>query len=230
MNFTTWEPVYAAILADFGYDRRADERARDYLATQTRSFDVSRLRLAGKTVAIAGAGPSLSEEFAMVRAADAVIAASGAAAVLREAGIEITAMTTDLDKTPDTARRLASEGIPVVIHAHGDNHQLLRDILPDIRTEAVLPTTQAEPVGPVRNFGGFTDGDRAAFLADALNAERLLFPGWDFEDLTVSREKRRKLRWAAWLLGRLEAKREERFRVLDGYRSAIASPILRRRD
>lgn len=227
MNFATWEPLYAAILADFGYDRRADEEARDYLATKTTSFDLARLALAGKTVAIAGGGPSLSDEFAMVRTADAVIAASGAAALLRDAGFSITAMTTDLDKTPETACRLAAVGIPVVIHAHGDNQGLLREILPTIRREAVLPTTQAEPVGPVRNFGGFTDGDRAAFLADALGAERLVFPGWDFEDESVSPEKRRKLRWAAWLLRRLEATRGDRFRVLDGYRSAIASPITR---
>jgi len=31
VDFAEWEPVYEAILADFGWDRAADERARDLL-------------------------------------------------------------------------------------------------------------------------------------------------------------------------------------------------------
>ncbi|HKL30565.1 MAG TPA: hypothetical protein VJ898_15020, partial [Natrialbaceae archaeon] len=68
MEFNEWEPVYEAILADFGYDRAADERARDVLAALAEPFDLDRLSsVDGATVAIAGAGPSLSDDLATVR-------------------------------------------------------------------------------------------------------------------------------------------------------------------
>ncbi|MFC4551510.1 hypothetical protein ACFO3H_14420, partial [Halorussus sp. GCM10023401] len=65
MNYETWSPVYRAILRDFGFDRAADERARDVLADlagsdeETPAFDSDRLDVSGETVAVAGAGPSL---------------------------------------------------------------------------------------------------------------------------------------------------------------------------
>ena len=85
----------------------------------------------------------------------------------------------------------------------------------------MIPTTQAAPADGVRNFGGFTDGDRAAFFADAVGAAELVFPGWAFDDPTVSAEKRHKLGWAERLLYWLERRRDERFGVLDGRRDAI---------
>jgi uncharacterized Rossmann fold enzyme len=85
----------------------------------------------------------------------------------------------------------------------------------------VLATTQAAPRGAVGNHGGFTDGDRAAFLADAAGAERLVFAGWDFDDPSVAPVKLKKLRWAERLLFVLERRRDETFSVLDGRRDAL---------
>jgi len=79
-------------------------------------------------------------------------------------------MVTDLDKNPDTVERLTAQGVPVAVHGHGDNLAAIRDVVPDCNGAYVLPTTQAAPRGPVRNVGGFTDGDRAAFLADHVGA------------------------------------------------------------
>ncbi|MFB6100948.1 MAG: 6-hydroxymethylpterin diphosphokinase MptE-like protein [Haloplanus sp.] len=222
MNYETWNPVYERILADFGFDRAADERARDRLATFVDAFDERRLRhLAGATVAIAGAGPSLAAEVDTAADADLVIAASAAAAVLRKAGVTVDLMVTDLDKTPETARALTHEGVPVAVHAHGDNVPELAEWVPRLDGDNVLPTTQAEPRGPVVNYGGFTDGDRAAFLADAFGAAELRFPGWDFDDTSVDPIKRKKLAWAERLLYWLENRRDERFAVLDGRRASI---------
>lgn len=222
MRFEEWEPVYEAILADFGYDRVADERARDVLADLTAAFDTDRLPgLDGATVAVAGAGPSLAGEVDRTEDADTVIAASGAADVLLEAGVDVDLMTTDLDKNPETAVEIADSGVPVAVHAHGDNVPAVREYVPRLDGPSVLPTTQAEPRGPVENFGGFTDGDRGAFLADHFGAGRLLFPGWDVDDPGVGPEKRRKLRWAERLLRWLEIRRDEPFDLLDGRRDAI---------
>ncbi|HKL28941.1 MAG TPA: 6-hydroxymethylpterin diphosphokinase MptE-like protein [Natrialbaceae archaeon] len=222
MDFEEWEPVYEAILADFGYDRAADERARDVLADLAEPFDLDRLSsVDGATVAIAGAGPSLSDDLATVREADLVFAASTGADVCLDAGVGVDAMVTDLDKNPDTARELTERGVLVAVHAHGDNVEAVREFVPTFDAAFVLPTTQAAPTGPVRNFGGFTDGDRAAFLADHFGAGELRFPGWDFDDPAVGAEKRRKLEWAERLLYWLERRRGDRFSVLDGRRNGI---------
>lgn len=221
MKFEDWEPIYEAIRADFGYDRAADERARDELAALAEPFDFDRLDATGETVAVAGAAPALLDELDRVRAADAVFAASNAADVLLRRDLGVDCMVTDLDKAPGVARDLTHAGTPVAVHAHGDNRGAIRGWVPEMATDQVLATTQVEPSGPVVNVGGFTDGDRAAFLADHLGAARLSFPGWDFDDPGVGAEKRRKLRWAARLLAWLERRRGEQFPVLDGRRDAL---------
>jgi uncharacterized Rossmann fold enzyme len=227
MNFAEWEPVYERILADFGFDRAADERARDRLADLTGPFDFDRLDVTGETVIIAGAGPSLEADLDGIARADrTVFAASTAADRLREGGIAVDCMVTDLDKNPETVRKLTDVGTPVAVHAHGDNESLVREVVPTLDGEHVLGTTQAAPVGPVVNFGGFTDGDRTAFLADRCGAHSMEFVGWDFDDGSVSAMKRRKLVWAERLLYWLERRRGERFSVLDGRRDDIDTAAL----
>jgi uncharacterized Rossmann fold enzyme len=221
MEWHEWRPIYEAILADFGFDRAADERARDDLAAVARPFDPDRLDCTGRTVAVAGAGPSLEADADRVAAADRVFAASTAAGRLADAGVAVDAMVTDLDKNPETVAARTRRGDPVVVHAHGDNRDLLDEWLPAFDGDHVLATTQAEPRDAVRNPGGFTDGDRAAYLADWLGAERLTFVGWDFDDPALSGMKARKLDWAERLLELLERRRDERFAVLDGRRERI---------
>ena len=225
MDYDTWRPVYRAVLADFGYDPASDERARDVLDGLSEPFDTGRLRglFEGRTVAVAGGAPSVGDdrEVALAREADAVVAASTAADVLADAGVAVDLMVTDLDKNAGTARDLTRAGVPVAAHAHGDNVPAVREWIPRFDPEHTLPTTQAEPRGSVENFGGFTDGDRGAFLADHFGARELRFPGWDFEDPSVGAEKRRKLVWAERLLHWLEHRRDERFPVLDGRRDSI---------
>jgi hypothetical protein len=224
MNFEEWEPVYERILADFGFDRAADEHARDVCRSLVGGvFDVDTLRdgVEGNTVAVVGAAPALADEVHRAAEADRVFAASTAADVCLDHGIDVDLMVTDLDKNPETAADLTHGGTPVAAHAHGDNVPLLREWLPRFASEWTLPTTQAAPVGPVVNAGGFTDGDRAAFLADHLGAAALVFVGWDFDDPTVDPMKAAKLRWAARLLTWLEARRGDRFAVLDGHRDPL---------
>ncbi|AEN06249.1 6-hydroxymethylpterin diphosphokinase MptE-like protein [Halolamina sp.] len=225
MEFHDWEPVYEHILADFGFDRTADERARDLLADLTEPFDLDRLSgFEGATVAVAGAGPNLAEETGIAAEADRVVAASTAAEVLTDAGVTVDLVVTDLDKNPNSLAAMSHDGTPVAAHAHGDNISAVEEWIPQFSSEALIPTTQAEPSGPVQNFGGFTDGDRAAFLADALGAAELRFLGWAFDDPTVGETKAKKLTWAERLLYWLETRRDERFELLDGRRAELTLP------
>nr|WP_048075470.1 6-hydroxymethylpterin diphosphokinase MptE-like protein [Haloquadratum walsbyi] len=221
MSFDTWEPIYESILAAFGYDRTADQQARDILATVSSPYSFDQLRFSGDTVAIVGAAPCLDETVEHVESADRIIAASTAADTIRTAGYDVDLMVTDLDKNPITARTLTHEGTPVAVHAHGDNVDAIRNLVPTFAGDAVIPTTQAAPSNGVSNPGGFTDGDRAAFLADALHAESLQFVGWDFDDTTVTEQKSAKLVWAERLLELLERRRGEKFAILDNRRGAI---------
>ncbi|GAA0508725.1 hypothetical protein SAMN04488066_11110 [Halorubrum aquaticum] len=228
MNFETFEPTYEAILADLGFDRDDDERARDVAAELSTPFDLSRFDdWEERTVAVAGGAPCLHEdsEVRIAREADVVVAASTAADVLSEAGVAVDCLVTDLDKNPETAVELTGRGVPVAAHAHGDNVPAVREWLPRFDPDHTLTTTQAAPVGPVRNVGGFTDGDRAAFLADHVGAGRLTFPGWNFDDPDVGPMKARKLEWAGRLLGWLERRRGERFAVLDDRRERIGREL-----
>lgn len=221
MDFVEWERIYAAILDDLGFDRAADERARDLLADLTVVFDLDRLAFAGETVAIAGGGPLPPEERARVRRADRVVAVARAAEICQREDIPIDLVVTDLDTNPEMAVALTQQGTPVAVAAHGDNIPALREFVPKMTLRNVLATTQAEPYGHLLNVGGFTDGDRGAFIADHCGAASLLFPGWDFDDPSVDPMKRRKLVWAERLLRSLERQRNERFGLLDGRRESI---------
>ncbi|UPM43956.1 hypothetical protein [Halocatena salina] len=219
MNFSEWEPLYAAILDDLGIDRGADERARDRLAALTTPFDLDRLTFEGETVVIVGGGPI--ETDTPIEQADRVVAAGGGIEHCQRADASIDLVVTDLDTDPETVVSLTHHGTPVAVAAHGDNVPAIERHVPAMDRDNVLATTQAKPVEHVVNAGGFTDGDRAAFIADHCGADALVFLGWVFDDSDVAPMKHRKLLWAKRLLWVLEQRRHERLSVLDGHRSAI---------
>jgi uncharacterized Rossmann fold enzyme len=207
MNFEDWGPFYEAILEEFGYDRSEDRRSARVLDSYIDGFDLSRLDalLRGKEVAVVGNAPSL--EPTSVDSEKAVVAADAAALRLEEAGVGIDVTVTDLDGAPEYAAE-ASEDTIVAVHAHGDNRDAVDRHLPEFETRNVVGTTQTRPLGDLYNFGGFTDGDRAAFLADESGASSIDLVGFDFD--AAEGEKRSKLRWARCLLRTLAEERDER--------------------
>ena len=165
---------------------------------------------------MAGAGPSLHglaralRERGMPRGAALISADSATGTLLYDAGAVPDVVVTDLDG--DLARalpRAAAKGAAMVVHAHGDNAGLLGRAASELGPRC-LGTSQCRPVGSLHNFGGFTDGDRAAFLADALGAARIVLCGMDLRGGRVGSAsgtaaadrpvKLRKLEWAGRLL------------------------------
>lgn len=195
MRWAEWEPLYVQILADFGYDRAADEAARDALAALASDLPRPRLDLRGLDVTIAGPRPTRLAPDARVIATDAASWAFPQAI----------AIVTDLDG--DAGAQIASP-VPLYVHAHGDNRAALARWMPE-RRGPTQPTTQAEPARGVENHGGFTDGDRACCIAVALGARSLALAGFDFDapwpkpgrDANV---KRRKLAWARRIIEGLD--------------------------
>lgn len=200
MRFEDWEPYYTEILDYFGFDRAVDEDARAVLAELLPRDDIDTLQtlISGKTTTICGNAPCLASE--LDRIEGVVIAADAAALVLHNAGILPDAIFTDLDGADDPFITMNERGTLIAIHAHGDNMPLLRRWVPRFPGH-LIGTTQAAPLPHIHNFGGFTDGDRAAFAADALGAARLIFIGFDLSDTSVDPMKKGKLFWARRLLG-----------------------------
>ena len=198
-KFEDWEPYYLQILDDFGFDRATDEEAARVLdgLLPRDSLPLLRRRIRGKAVTVCGNAPSLDRE--LNRLSGVVVAADRAADRLYRHGTRPAAIATDLDGATEAFVEMNRKGTVLVVHAHGDNIPLLRWWVPQI-PGPVVGTTQARPVGRVHNFGGFSDGDRAVFLAHALGASSVTLAGFDLDDEDVNPVKRKKLRWARRLL------------------------------
>ena len=209
MEFEAWEPFYEEILKDFGFSREKDEAVAvelDKLLGGNRVSD-SGLRkiIRGKEVTVAGNGPIIAREIGEARGV--LIVADEATSVALEKGLLPAILVTDLDGTVTDQVKANAEGTIAVIHGHGDNGPAVRQWAPRFSGTTVA-TTQSRPVGGLRNFGGFTDGDRAVFLADHFGAARIRLVGFDFERPNAKdadrRMKQRKLDWAYILLGSLD--------------------------
>lgn len=202
MKFEEWEPLYEEILDYFSFDRAGDEEAAQVLASLLTHDDLAALEVLcrGRTVTVCGNAPSLPGE--VDRIEGTVFAADAAADVLFGLGIRPDAVFTDLDGATDALLEMNRAGTVVVVHAHGDNIPLLRHWVPRL-SGPLVGTTQAAPFDRIHNFGGFSDGDRAAFAAHALGAVRVVLVGFDLDDPDVEPVKRGKLAWARRLLALL---------------------------
>jgi len=92
---------------------------------------------------------------------------------------------------------LQNRGCILVLHAHGDNIERIKSVIPKLRR--FVGTTQSVPFDRIYNFGGFTDGDRAALLAKKFGAEKIGLYGFNFES-AESETKLKKLKWARRIL------------------------------
>lgn len=199
MNFEVWEPYYREIVDYFGFDRAADEEAARILGSLLDRDNLLSLASLtdGNEVTVCGNAPCLKDELSKITGI--VFAADAAAEVLYSHDIFVDAIFTDLDGATERFIDLNNDGTIIVVHAHGDNIPLLKHWVPRFKGR-VVGTTQAAPLSHVYNFGGFSDGDRAAFAADELGASHITLAGFDLDDENVDPMKRGKLRWARKLL------------------------------
>ena len=199
MNFGEWEGIYEKIIDDFGYSIKEDQKAAEILQKikSTDTLDPLR-RLKGKEVEIIG-------PFAEKSLSDLTIIAGSAISTAIKRDIEPYMMVTDLDGDTELQVELNREGVPIVVHAHGDNIKLIKKWVPKLRSP-VICTCQSKPLPGVYNFGGFTDGDRAVMIADEFEAKKIILNGWDFDnpvsDGSKSKMKKKKLRWAKKIIER----------------------------
>jgi len=205
MRLDEWWPWYEKMLQTFGFDRAADQRATNLLSGLLvgRSLSLASLRrlVEGQRIIVLGAGPSLERNLRSLAKREPdlgyrLMAADGATtAVLRVLGRAPDIVVTDLDGRFEDILSASQAGAVVVVHAHGDNIPSLKTCVPRFNAR-VVGTTQAEPRPRVYNFGGFTDGDRCVFLAEALSASRVVLTGMDL-GVYVGRYSKPRLKRAA---------------------------------
>ncbi|MEM3049372.1 MAG: 6-hydroxymethylpterin diphosphokinase MptE-like protein [Thermoplasmata archaeon] len=206
-----WAPVYARICEDFGFDPARDEEAARLLShlvgsRSDRSLELVRRDFPSRVV-ICGGAQSLEDAISSTDLEDPVVAADSATTVLLESGIRPHMVVTDLDGIVEDQQEVNAAGAPVFVHAHGDNIPALRAHVGRF-TGPVVGTCQCKPPEHVYNFGGFTDGDRAACICAELGARVITLLGFDFENPAEKKGKsrdikRRKLAWARKIINEL---------------------------
>ncbi|MBO6123414.1 MAG: DUF115 domain-containing protein [Methanobrevibacter sp.] len=194
MEFGLWEKYYTEILDDFGFIRKNDEESArlldEILSTEgcLTLDDLSAIVGFSDKYIVFGAGPSLKDHIKVLKEdydlRDYVlVAADGATTALIEERIVPDIVATDLDGKLDDILLANIRGANIIVHAHGDNTDRIASVTPFFNN--VLGTTQSQPIGNLYNFGGFTDGDRALFLAVALGASQITLAGMDFGDVVT---------------------------------------------
>ena len=204
MKLETWLSMYHEICREFGYDEDADRRSAELLSSllssrAARSID-DVIGACPAEVTVCGDGPYLAEALSAEPPTGYVVAADGATTALVEAGIRPDAIVTDLDGDVEYQHKANAEGSLLFVHAHGDNMDVVKAMVPRFEGR-VVGTCQGPPSGGLLNLGGFTDGDRAACIFSGLGSERIVLVGFDFERPSpkASRSlevKARKLAWA----------------------------------
>ncbi|MBM4248807.1 MAG: DUF115 domain-containing protein [Euryarchaeota archaeon] len=224
MDYSQWEKYYDQIMLDFGYDTEKDVEAAEVLAGVSTGKSLAtiedlRVPLSGKHVYVFGDGPGLPDSLEGHHFEGTLVSADGATSALMARSIVPNIIVTDLDGRVEDQVAANEKGAVVVILAHGDNMPALREWVPRFAGK-IVATSQSRPIKHLLSFGGFTDGDRAVFLADHFGAKRITLVGFDFgsdrgrvnpadyeEEIDLNdrdKVKMRKLTWANVLIAMLD--------------------------
>lgn len=192
MDFNEWEGWYKEILDTLGFSREGDENTaalldkildeKGCLTIEEFSDEIMKKKDTSKFIVV-GAGPSIKKHIKYVKENYdlndyILVSADGATTAMLEDDLVPDIVATDLDGKMEDLLAANSLGSYFVIHAHGDNEELI--VKWTTSFDKILGTTQSKPVGHLYNFGGFTDGDRAMFFTLALGCEEMVLAGMDF--------------------------------------------------
>jgi len=207
MKINEWMPLYHRIIQDFGYSEEMDRRGASVLnrllerRRTTEPEEIER-RIKGRRILIIGPAAILKTEIKDSEF-DTIISADGGIKNAKYMGLRTDIIVTDLDAPADALEMefdAGRNGAIMIIHAHGDNIPALEKYLPNIEGR-VMGTTQTIPFGKMHNFGGFTDGDRAAAIAAHFGAREIALTGFNLKEPVLKdgrnmKTKKKKLEWA----------------------------------
>lgn len=196
MRLEEWFQIYRQIISDFRFDEDEDARAarlmHELAGGKLMDPDELERRISGREVVVVGGAVDSEVD------GDVLITAGKAIQKWVEISSRIPDVhVTDMEESEDLLTELERKGTLLVLHAHGDNMDRIKAVVPKVRR--FVATTQHRPFNRIYNFGGFTDGDRAALLAKRFGARRVILHGFRFEAEGI---KGKKLRWAKIILER----------------------------
>jgi uncharacterized Rossmann fold enzyme len=189
ISLDEWLKIYEDIAKRLRISIEEDYRATELIAVLIRDKAKDAESLAniikGKHVVIAGAGPSIIEDLESIKKIErkklVLITCDGATKAFLEVFEEPPdIIVTDLDGFPKEQVLCNQHGSIIVVHAHGDNKEQIITYVPKLKN--VIATTQVKPKEKVYNFGGFTDGDRAAFIAGTFEPLTITLVGMDLTE------------------------------------------------
>ena len=208
----TWLPIYDEICSDFSFDPEDDIRSAELMASLLCGKGVECLEeLRGRelsgTALLCGGAARLVDDLPAEWDDGPIVAADGAISALRERRVLPDIIVTDLDGDVEAQVDANRRGSVVFVHAHGDNMPALERWVAEF-PGVVVGTCQCAPVEGVFNFGGFTDGDRAACILGEFGITEVALAGFDLESPSPkpgrsSAVKRRKLDWAGRIIAML---------------------------
>lgn len=187
------------IRESFGWGLDSDVESAELLVSKCKNSEPN-LRFEGKvTVVGAAAEPGVKSQYP-------IVVADGAIGAIEDLST-VALIVTDGDGTPHIERAL-NKGIPICLHAHGDNVESWSKILSQIneRQEVFLTHQTPRDIDGMYNPGGFTDGDRAVCIAFALGATEVELVGFSTDDVgqwsgvTDKKRKLIKLQWMSRVL------------------------------
>ncbi|MDD1770842.1 MAG: DUF115 domain-containing protein [Methanomassiliicoccales archaeon] len=208
MRYSDWEPIYGQIAKEFGFSAEKDDASAsilDSLVEGKKLLDEARLgSIIGTEATVCGDGPNLDEDLQTFSPRGTLLVADGATGRLMARRIWPDIIVTDLDGDVEPQHLANESGAVMVVLAHGDNLERIKEVVPRL-LGPIVPTTQVRPHGHLSNFGGFTDGDRAVELARHFGARKVNLLGFDFRNPNPVggkdlERKRRKLAWARKLI------------------------------
>ena len=190
-----WKKKYAEIRKEFGYSEKKDRDSAFILDSILKKTPIERKiagMIKGKTVIVIGAGPSLSRSIPKLQKLKNTIkiAADSSVKLLVENKIIPDIVVTDLDGDEYSLKKIGKTKTIFVVHAHGDNSEKL-DFVKFFTN--YIGTTQTKPFGKIKNYGGFTDGDRSVFLANHFSAKKIILFGMEFGNRIGSFSNTRKI-------------------------------------
>ena len=182
MTIHGWKTKFNEIRKEFGYTETEDlisAKKLNLLLKRKNSKKEFEDIIKGKTIFVIGAGPSLSQSLKYIKKSKNItkIVADGAVRALLEKNIRPDILVTDLDGDIESIKKIGKTKIPIIVHAHGNNSNRLEIVK---KLSNVTGTTQTREFGKLKNYGGFTDGDRCVFLAEYFNANKIVLIGMDF--------------------------------------------------
>ena len=182
MTLDGWQQKYLEILKEFNYNRSSEIKSAEilnFILKNKLCLDVLERKIRNKTVFVIGAGPSLTASLPYLKKFKNItkIVADGATQAMLENDMIPDIIVTDLDGNMEYLKKASETGSIMIVHSHGDN---IRRLPYAISFRYCIGTTEDRPSGKIRNFGGFTDGDRCVFLANHFGASKIIMIGMDF--------------------------------------------------